>query len=94
MRILIIGTFNYDFKYKRKKGYDIFIFISLFILISLAGFRYKGGMDTYNYMYEFSNQIKVDNNNIKSILFEGKRGIGIITIMSFFKTYFDYYIYQ
>ena len=92
--ILIIGTFNYDFKYQRKKGYDIFIFISLFILISLAGFRYKVGMDTYNYMYEFSNQIKVDNNNIKSIFFEGKRGIGIITIMSFFKTYFDYYIYQ
>lgn len=89
--LLLVFSYIYDYK-RQRRGFKVSFYLSLILLIALAGFRYRVGGDTYTYM-KFFEQLHILP-ELKSYDFIKSRfGPGFILYASFIKTLVNDFIF-
>lgn len=90
---LIYLVIFYDF-YGKQKGYNIHYNLVLILLICLAGFRYRLGIDTVSYMSHFDSLPDFHNYTYNNLISEQLEKGWILTELIFKTIWNDYFIFQ
>ncbi len=88
--ILSLLLLIYIFDYKKvRKNKQLWYYLMLAVFVAIAGFRYRLGMDTVTYEYEFyRNTICFSEWNWNSVFVETDRDSGYLILTSVIKSVF------